>query len=217
MISLVLGFVSGFVFKTYLSYIIINTLCLFPVHKKKDKINRIEFVCKVNDGEEQFVQPYWNYNKSKKLIKIDLTAELRECFTSLNTVEFTELFDLKDTTGDRFITLFLDYFKDLGKTYIYANYTFNNKNYINVYRPGDVISHEDFKPTKNKFENIICSYVKNSKTQYITDYIKMYGNNEYLTPQIIIDGNDNLISEKYTLNIIYRDIGIKNYINDEVI
>ena len=212
------GFVSGFVCKTYLSTIILKTLYYFyDVKKKKDAINRIEFVCKIKGKYTDDIQPYWDYNREKKLIKIDLTRDLIEQFNTIINTEFTELFDLRDIAGERLITLFMDYFTEIGETYIYVNYTLNNKDYINVYRPGDTVSHTDFKYTKDK-PKIICGYIKHSKIEYVTEYIRMYGNNDYITPEILVLGNDllNPKDDKYTLNIIYPN-GIKKYLYNEVI
>ena len=218
MFKFISGFFVGFLFKKHLTYIITSTYCIWydKFKNKVDKVTEVILVCKTDELVE--TQPYWEHNSDKQIVKIDLTKELKDYFNnSTGNTSFEELFNLKEN-DERLVTLYLPYFQEIGTCYLYVYYTINNKNYINVYSSGNIINSFDFKKVNgsNKFYDIICSYVKTGCTKiYITDYIKMYGNNTInLKPKLLfyereLDNNSELI--------ILDKTGTKIYLNDEVI
>jgi hypothetical protein len=208
------GFVVGFLVKKHLNDIVYNII--YTIKKTappKDGITKITFVCKLRNNDPVQIQPYWKFFSEKRVIKIDLTSELIKYFNK--NITFNDIFELRDASGERLVTIYLPYFQDLGTVYLYFTYNSGYKEYINVYSPHDTI---DFK-IKNT-SDCICSCIKyNGTTEYITEYYQKFCNTPgVLTPEMLllnynyIDINPELI----TLHNINTS-GIKCYKFDEVI
>ena len=192
-----------------------------------DGINNIDFICKITDFElfnELFpnnmgkykVQPQWDYFDKLNVIKTNLDEDLIDYLNKVTNLsedkKFTlsEFFDLKDNLNERFISLYLPFFKKIGTYYIYINYTHLGKKYINVYDSSSIIDMKDFKDKKiDKFDGILCSNIKynnghEENTEYISSYFKKFYNNKTpLTLELLLlNYHLNINLEKVKLNII---------------
>ena len=226
------GLFTGIIVKDQVYNLIKIGLILFHEVKKLsyrqqiniDGINNIDFICKITDFElfnELFpnnmgkykVQPQWDYFDKLNVIKTNLDQELIGYLNNLsedNKFNLSEFFDLKDNLNERFISLYLPFFKKFGTYYIYINYTYLGKKYINVYDSSSIIDMKDFKVgNSGKFDGILCSNIKynngyEENTEYISSYFKKFYNNKTpLTLELLLlNYHLNINSENCKLNII---------------
>jgi len=210
-----------------------------------DGINNIDFICKITDFElfnELFpnnmgkykVQPQWEYFDKLNVIKTKLDQELIDYLNKLTnlyedkTFNLEEFFDLKDNLNERFISLYLPFFKKIGTYYIYINYTYLGKKYINIYDSSSTIDIKDFKVKNSSkfdgnFDNILCSNIKynndhEEKTEYISSYLKKFYNNKNpLTLELLLLNYHLNINLKKVKLIIIKNNEIKELNLNEII
>ena len=222
------GIFTGIIIKDQVYNFIKIGLMLFHKFKKKtsgkqiniDGINNINFICKItnfNLFNELFpdnmgkykVQPQWEYYDKKMIIKTKLDQGLINYLNKkINFNEFTldELFNLKDDLNERFVSLYLPFFEKFGTNYIYINYTYLGKTYINIYDSKSLINRKDFElNNSDKFNYILCSSIKyNENIKYISSYLKKFYNNKNpLTLELLLlNYHLNINLEKVKLTII---------------
>ena len=188
--SFISGFITGLFLKNKLFNVLkglyIQTIQLY--HQNKPLQNKIKnksyFICKITNTElfhELFpdypntpkVQPYWEYYPNKQVIKIKLDDDV------FNFEEF------KYKT-----TLDLDFFKKIGKVYIYVDYYMENKKFTNIYHEEENTLNVDL----SKYNSIICATIKhNENLEYITKYFKQFLNNKVnITPELLLLHYDKL-------------------------
>ena len=214
------GLFTGLIIKDQFINILKFGLNLFYELKKTrsmndtlDKIDSIDFICKITDKKlfnEVFpdnpnfkykVQPSWNYYDKKGVIKINLDQELIDFLNkSVNfSYSIRNLFELKNiSTNEHFVSLFLPFFESFGINYIYVNYTFLGKKYINIYDQINFINKSDFNEDYTcGFKGILCSNIKyniddHEFTEYISSYLKMFYNNKTLTLEHLLLNYDKI-------------------------
>ena len=187
-------------------------------------IKNIHFVFKITDEEsfnEYFknnekniitLQPIWEYYANKRVIKIPLDDYFIDYLNSISdySILFNDFMDLK-RKSEHYVTIDIPFFEKFGEVFLYVKYSVNDRNYINIYSNSDKICSDDFKIVntefKNFMENIICAsveYKKDSKkkTEYITNYIKMFVNNTNdLTPELLLNNYDKLDVDLDSINL----------------
>jgi len=205
-------------------------------------IKTIHFVFKIED-EESFneffknnennnitLQPIWEYYSNKRIIKIPLDDDFIDYLNSISdySIHFNDFMNLKKKS-EHYVTLDIPFFQTFGEVFLYVKYSVNDRNYINIYSDSDKICSDDFKIVntefKNFMENIICAsvdYKKDSKkkTEYITNYIKMFVNNTiHLTPELLLNNYDKLDVdlENTNFNIITLSSENKKYSSIELL
>jgi len=236
------GVFVGFVLKNQFlnagKIIISNFLNAFHSIKKKKQIeqtigliNSIKFVCNITDincFNELFpdrhncnkVQPYWEYCPNKQTVTINMDHDLVGYLNNYENINIS-FFDIFNFHNNSLTTLDLAFFEKFGKCYIYINYNVDNKDFINIYKGGSIISHEDFvlkdTPLSRKYSNLICATaILSNKNEYITKYFKMFLNNASLTPREIFMIYDKVKNLEYKLSLVKAN-SIDNYSIDELI
>lgn len=220
MINFCVGFLFGIVLKDKFVDLVFNGLKQFYKKNENEGIQKISFVCKIENTllfNELFpdhpnksvnkVQPYWDYFPNKQIIKIKLDDEL--CNLDFNSINIKEL--IQHTTLD------LEFFEQLGQVYIYIHY--NNK-YINVYYEDfDIISSDDFIVKQPKLDFICATLKNNTTTEYVSKELNMYTNsNVPITPEIVILNIDTLDinTDFIKLTLVHKN-NIQEYLSKEII
>lgn len=194
---------------------------------KKDQISKIEFIVKITDEDlfrEIFhnkLQPGWKYFNNKKVLKIEISDDIID-YLNKNTIDYSNLFELKDSDNEHLISLNIPLFEKFGNVFLYFTYYIDSQKFINVYSDLTTISKNDFILIKpNNFNNILCTSIKyNNKIEYISNYFKLfYNNNTILTSELILMNYDKLnIDIENSKLIIIKDKSIKEYsYTDEII
>jgi hypothetical protein len=208
----------------------------------KDLIKNVYFVFKITNEEsfnEYFknnekniitLQPIWEYYTNKRIIKIPLDDDFVDYLNSISdySIDFNDFINLK-SKSEYYITLDIPFFQTFGEVFLYVKYSVNDRNYINIYSDSDKICSDNFKIVNTEFkkfmENIICAsvdYKKDSKkkTEYITNYIKMFVNNiTDLTPELLLNNYDKLDTplDTVNLNIITISSENKKFLSNELL
>jgi len=203
-------------------------------------IKNIYFVFKITDEEsfdEYFkkneknnitLQPIWEYYSNKRIIKIPLDDDFVDYLNGISdySIHFNDFVNIK-SKSEYYVTLDIPFFQTFGEVFLYVKYSIDDRNYINIYSDSDKICSDDFKIVntdfKNFMENIICAsveYKKDSKkkTEYITNYIKMFVNNTiHLTPELLLNNYDKLDVDlnSTNLNIITLSSENKKFSSNE--
>jgi len=176
------------------------------------------------------LQPIWEYYANKRIIKIPLDDDFVDYLNSISdySIDFNEFINLK-SKSEYYITLDIPFFQTFGEVFLYVKYCVNDRNYINIYSDSDKICSDNFKIVNTEFkkfmENIICAsveYKKDSKkkTEYITNYIKMFVNNiTELTPELLLNNYDKLDTplDTVNLNIITISSENKKFLSNELL
>ena len=176
------------------------------------------------------MQPIWEYYSNKRIIKIPLDDDFVDYLNSISdySIHFNDFMNLK-RKNEHYVTLDIPFFETFGEVFLYVKYSVNDRNYINIYSDFDKICSDDFKIVntefKNFMENIICAsvdYKKDSKkkTEYITNYTKMFVNNTiHLTPELLLNNYDKLDVdlENTNFNIITLSSENKKYSSVELL
>ena len=187
---------------------------------ENDKIYKVNFVVKITDQplfEEIFngkFQPGWKYFNHKKVLKIEIPDKIN----IPNEMKVSDLFELKEN-DEHVITLDVPLFETFGKIYLYFTYFIDSQKFINVYTLDNIISKNDFVP-KIMSKNILCASVKckNSKIEYISNYLKLFYNNQTITPEMVLLNYDKLnIDINESKLLVIRDKSIREYSHDEII
>jgi hypothetical protein len=206
MIKYLLSFASGFLFKTYLAKIALKFIKVLLFFKPVDGEYKFMVVCKVNKPPPKN-ETFWEYFSNKKVIKFQIFDD-SDFFIKNREVEVQEIYDW---TGVN-----LEYFKKAGDVYLYVYYPGG----INVYSDSDTITPIDFDTTNNRFKDVVCCSVSSpgSENRYITNYLKLYGNNKKLTPELILLNYDNFDEPLIDTNIkIINSKECKEYqINEQI-
>jgi hypothetical protein len=231
MLEFTSGLLAGIFFKNHILYIlkviVVNSIKFYyeifdeNVTSKKPKIfflakitNSKVFESEFPDISSKFkVQPHWDYYKNKGVIKIEI-----------------EQTDIKDKINfDDFLnnhtTLDVPFFEQFSDLFLYIHYLIDDKEYINVYTKGSILSPDDFTymetSLSKKYNNLICASVsKTEKTEYITNYFRKYLNNRYsLTTEMLLlnyDKLDILLNNSISLIVVNSKVINTNSINDYI-
>jgi hypothetical protein len=210
-----LGFAAGVVLKDTVCRTISNVVYRSLTFKQHKPIanKKVLLIAKIKNQtlfDEQFpdlgtkfkTQPQWDYIESKNIIKIELDQDITEglCDDYLKTTDID-----------------IPFFKSFSELYIYVHYNYDLKDYINVYKPDDIICKSDFLVTETsllkKYSKLVCAtFHFNGKQVYATKYFRMFLNNKTtLSPEQLIMYND-LIQHNATLRILNEDQIINNLI-----
>jgi len=238
------GFVIGVLVKDKLLELINNIVfnTMDTVYKIQNKtilnknhynsvITDIQFICKIKNNElfkEVFnnrFQPGWKYFSEKNILKIELDYDilfmLNKQLPVQKSISVEEFYNLKDKDDSHFISLDIPLFKHIGDIYLFVEYYYDNRKYINVYDQEMNISYLDFKVNKEDllFNNIICSSVNiKNRNEYITNYLKLFNNNLKiaLTPEIILINYDKVNTDlKNTSLSLVMNKSIKTYLYND--
>jgi len=182
--------------------------------------NKATLVIKLNTQLPMFLPPYWRCSKNK--IIIDLPNEIMDVLFNSEKEEysFLELMETKNKIGEYIVTLDLQYLKTLGNLYLYLNYTYENRKYINVYSEYSIIKNSDFISSKEYVPDILSVSLKynNNKTEYLTIHTNKFLRNEtIITPEILLLNYEPLESinlEDSKLFIVNTD-GISKFLYKE--
>jgi len=222
------GIIVGILFKKEILKVLDNVL--LKVLQIKDFIknnkniivneNNATLVIKLNTELPILLPPFWRCSKNK--IIIDLPDELIEVLLHSNKEEysFLELMEIKDKVGEYIVTPDLQYLKTLGDLYLYLNYTYENRKYINVYSEYSIIKNSDFISSKEYVPDILSVSLKynNNKTEYLTIHTNKFLRNEtIITPEILLLNYEPLESinlEDSKLFIVNTD-GISKFLYKE--
>lgn len=190
----------------------------FHKPKIKQKNKKAYLVCKITCHElfnEYFpvrctksrVQPHWEYNSSKEVIKIGLEDLDFEC----------GVIDLLDNAG-----IDIDFFESFCDLSVYVHYFHENSEYINIYNIYQTITQEDFNLNETelskKYKNIVCAtFNMDGRTIYLTKYFKKFLNNTSdITINQMLIYNDEINILKGDLQIVDNQI-VKIYsINEKI-
>jgi hypothetical protein len=169
-----------------------------------------------NDKKVLKIQPGWKYFNDKKVLKIEMEDNIIN--KEIKEIKISDLFELKDK-DENIISLDIPFFETFGKVYIYFTYFVDSQKFINVYSSSMTISKNDFIPKIIENKNILCASLKyKDKTEYISNYLKLFYNNDVITPELILMNYDKLdIPIEETKLIIIKDKLIKEYAYNEVI
>jgi hypothetical protein len=194
------GLVVGILFKKEIVKLLDNILS--RIVKIKDLIknneiineNNVTLVIKLNTQLPTFLPPYWRCSKNK--IIIDLPDELIGVILNSQKEEysFLELMETKNEVDEYIVTLDLQYLKTLGDLYLYFNYTYENRKYINVYSEYSIINNSDFISPKEYIPDILSVSLKysNNKTEYLTIHANKFLRNEMVITPVDIYKNSNV-------------------------
>jgi hypothetical protein len=191
------------------------------LHKSKvqQKNKKVYLICKITDNElfnEYFpvlntnsrVQPHWEYNSVKGVIKIEL-----EEMGNLECV----VFDYLESTG-----IDIEFFESFCELNVYINYFHENLEYINIYNIYQTITGDDFELKETglskKYKNLVCAtFNVDGKTFYLTKYFKKFLNNtNEITIEQMLNYNDEINTLKGDLQIVDSKI-IKIYsVNEKI-
>ena len=232
------GLIFGYVFKEHINNLVkfIGFNGLNIIYKIKsgeysrfnNGINKINLVLKITNEElfnetfDQKFQKWWNYFPEKKVLKIELDQELINHLNKTEYIHTDELLDALDSNDDHIITLDIPLFKTMGDIYLYVTYYVDSRKFINVYTHDSVISKGDFNliDSPSEYENIICSSLKHdNKTEYLTNYLKLFYNNKCkLSPELVLLNYDKLTQDiKNSSLVIIKDKCIREYSYTEMI
>jgi hypothetical protein len=232
------GVIFGYLFKEHINnifkFIGFNGLNL--IHKIKsgkyskfdNGINKINLILKVTNEElfnetfDQKFQKWWKYFPEKKVLKIELDQEVINYLNKTDVVHADDLLDVLDSNDDHIITLDIPLFKTMGDIYLYVTYYNDYRKFINVYTTDSLISKCDFNQigSSGQFDNILCSSLKHdNKTEYLTNYLKLFYNNKCkLSPELILLNYDKLTEDvKNSSLVIIKDKCIREYSYTEII
>jgi hypothetical protein len=224
------GFLLGYLFKEHINNILSSVVfnILNVIHKVKTSkhskitngISKINLVLKITNQElfDELLQPlpnWWKYFPEKKVIKVELHQELIDFIDNHDSLTFEEVLESVDKNDDHIITLDIPLFKTIGEIYLYVTYFVDSQKFINVYSQGSYITSNDFKTKEqNGIDNILCSSVKyDKKTEYITNYLKLFYNTySSLTPELLLLNYDKINTDlKSTSLLIIKDKCIREY------
>jgi hypothetical protein len=212
------GFCAGVVFKNTLCDVLSKSFLYalsFKKNKKRNQINKkVILIAKIINQElfdEYFpelntkfrTQPQWEYNPSKNIIKIELEEPITEGICSLY---------LHSTDID------ISFFETFCELFVYVYYVYDQKEYINVYQPNEVICKSDFIVSETelfkKYRSLICATFEcEGKQVYITKYFKMFLNNKStITPEMLVMYNDYIKTFNGSFRIFNNNEIIKNFI-----
>jgi len=189
-------------------------------------INSVTFLCKITDHDAfdilfptytniSKVQPGWTYIPDKNVIKIDLGNEI---VNYLNKVPFFEYF-FEDFFSiqqeDYLIDIDYDIFKIIGESYIYIEYTMDNKSFINVYKKPNEILSTQFQYMNLHMQVDSASYCKSECKKYINLFLN---NDNDITPEDMFLYDDNIKNDlkENTLEIIKNSKKIKYNYNSPI-
>ena len=232
------GLIFGYLFKDHINkfikFIGFNGLNL--IHKLKsgkytkfnDGIHKINLILKITNEElfnetfDQKLQTWWKYFPEKKVLKIELDQEVINHLNKTEFIDTDDLLDSLDPNDDHIITLDIPLFKTMGNIYLYVTYYIDSIKFINVYTLNSFISQHDFKliGSPSEYDNILCGSLKhNNKTEYITNYLKLFYNNKCkLSPELILLNYDKLTEDvKNSSLVIIKDKCIREYSYTEMI
>ena len=143
-----------------------------------------------------------------------------------NEISFNDFINIKNNK-EYYVTLDIPFFESFGQVYLYVNYKLNDKRYINVYNTTSTISSSDFSSTtelsntnlfKSFFNNVLCSTITYKttlklKTEYTTNYFKMFTNNPdkvIITPEILLINYDNIDVDLNIVSLNFISINSEN-------
>lgn len=213
-----LSFCAGMIFKNKICDMLTKSIfSLLSLRKNKIPIEtnkKVTLIAKIKDQalfDEYFpilptkfrTQPQWDYNHLKNIIKIELEQPITEglCMDYLNLTDID-----------------IPFFETFCELYVYTHYTYELKNYINVYKPTDIISNSDFVVSETelfkKYRSLICvTFQMDNKQMYITKYFKMFLNNKKnVTPETLLMYNDHIKSFNGSFEIFNNNEITKNFI-----
>jgi hypothetical protein len=139
------------------------------------------------------VQPSWEYDEHKKIIKIKL-----EDVSFKNGVLEQDDIDIP-------------FFEQFCTTYIYVHYYIHNIEYINVYHYKSFIDENDFK-TKNtheKYKNLDRIILLEKYDESFTEYFKKFLNNTSpITYEMVLLYYDKIHTLDVQMRFIFNDMSI---------
>ncbi len=194
------------------------------VRYRPDGISDITFVCKVKNEEkfleifpESKVQPYWDYCKEKKTIKIKMDSVFIEHLKTLTDVPqtFEQLFNSMDIHKEHFVTLDLDFFRNLGDCTFYIDYYIDSVKYVTFCN--DSVEYTSNNLIVRDNPEFICASIKvGTSTFYMSKEYKYFQGHQGLTPNIVLDYTEHKLKSMDKL-IILNKKGPKDYLPEQLI
>jgi hypothetical protein len=151
------------------------------VNKKDDRVvTKIELVIKIKNAQYcKDIYPDYKYYDTG-LYKYTFPEQIIE-YVNNNVLET----DVKTLCDLNYLHNYeFDILSQIGEMYLYITHN----GMINVYTPGMVIRSSDFVISESPFKNIICcTLYYDSKTEYITKYIKKFTKQELTLETILLN------------------------------